>query len=99
MIVLVPVVYAFAKVLGFQPIRFGLPMAGIALSVHVVVPPHPGIVAGAGVFGRRHRPRAAHQPPHLPAAGGHRAPPGPPHDPPPPGAERGRGAPGGGVRP
>lgn len=50
-IVLVPVVYAFAKVLGFQPIRFGLPMAGIALSVHVVVPPHPGIVAGAGVFG------------------------------------------------
>jgi len=50
-IVLVPVVYAFAKVLGFQPIRFGLPMAGIALAVHVAVPPHPGIVAGAGVFG------------------------------------------------
>ena len=50
-IVLVPVVYAFAKVLGLQPIRFGLPMAGIALAVHVAVPPHPGIVAGAGVFG------------------------------------------------
>ncbi|MBF5081227.1 GntP family transporter [Quadrisphaera sp. INWT6] len=50
-IVLVPVVYAFAKVLGFQPIRFGLPMAGIALAVHVAVPPHPGVVAGAGVFG------------------------------------------------
>ncbi len=50
-IVLVPIVYAFAKIAKVHPIKFGLPMAGIMLSIHVAVPPHPGIVAGAGVFG------------------------------------------------
>ena len=50
-IVMVPIVYAFSKVAGFNPIKFGLPMFGLMLTVHVVVPPHPGIVAGAGVFG------------------------------------------------
>ncbi|WP_369802259.1 GntP family transporter [Sinomonas sp. R1AF57] len=50
-IVLVPIVYAFAKLLNVHPIKFGLPMAGIMLSIHVAVPPHPGIVAGAGVLG------------------------------------------------
>jgi len=50
-IVLVPVLYAFSKLAGFHPIKFGLPMFGIMLAVHVAVPPHPGIVAGAGVFG------------------------------------------------
>lgn len=50
-IVLVPIVYAFAKIAKLHPIKFGLPMAGIMLSVHVAVPPHPGIVAGAGVMG------------------------------------------------
>ncbi len=50
-IVLVPIVYAFAKIANVHPIKFGLPMAGIMLSIHVAVPPHPGIVAGAGVFG------------------------------------------------
>jgi len=50
-IVLVPIVYAFSKAAGLHPIKFGLPMAGIMLSIHVSVPPHPGIVAGAGIFG------------------------------------------------
>ncbi|MEZ2391678.1 GntP family transporter [bacterium RCC_150] len=50
-IVLVPIVYAFAKIAKVNPIKFGLPMAGIMLSIHVAVPPHPGIVAGAGVMG------------------------------------------------
>lgn len=50
-IVLVPIVYAFSKIAKLHPIKFGLPMAGIMLSIHVAVPPHPGIVAGAGVLG------------------------------------------------
>ncbi|BCW65460.1 GntP family transporter [Arthrobacter sp. NicSoilB4] len=50
-IVLVPVVYAFSKIANVHPIKFGLPMAGIMLAIHVAVPPHPGIVAGAGVLG------------------------------------------------
>jgi GntP family gluconate:H+ symporter len=50
-IVLVPIVYAFAKIANMHPIKFGLPMAGIMLAIHVAVPPHPGIVAGAGVLG------------------------------------------------
>ena len=50
-IVLVPIVYAFAKIAKVHPVKFGLPMAGIMLAIHVAVPPHPGIVAGAGVFG------------------------------------------------
>ena len=50
-IVLVPIVYAFSKIANVHPVKFGLPMAGIMLAIHVAVPPHPGIVAGAGVFG------------------------------------------------
>jgi gluconate:H+ symporter, GntP family len=50
-IVLVPIVYAFSKIANVHPVKFGLPMAGIMLSIHVAVPPHPGIVAGAGVLG------------------------------------------------
>ncbi len=50
-IVMVPIIYAFSKIAGFNPIKFGLPMFGLMLAVHVAVPPHPGIVAGAGVFG------------------------------------------------
>ncbi|WP_427015466.1 GntP family transporter [Pseudarthrobacter sp. P1] len=50
-IVLVPIVYAFAKIAKVHPVKFGLPMAGIMLAIHVAVPPHPGVVAGAGVMG------------------------------------------------
>lgn len=50
-IVLVPIIYAFSKIAGFHPVKFGLPMAGTMLAVHVAVPPHPGVVAGAGILG------------------------------------------------
>ena len=50
-IILVPIVFAFAKVAGVNPIKFGLPVAGIMLAVHVAVPPHPGIVGGATILG------------------------------------------------
>ena len=48
-IILVPIVYGFCKAAGVNPIKFGLPVAGIMLAVHVVVPPHPGIVGGAAI--------------------------------------------------
>ncbi|MFY3384673.1 GntP family transporter [Paracidovorax sp. MALMAid1276] len=48
---LVPIVYGFCKAAGVNPIKFGLPVAGIMLAVHVVVPPHPGIVGGAAIAG------------------------------------------------
>lgn len=50
-IILVPIVYGFAKAAGVNPLKVGLPVAAIMLAVHVVVPPHPGIVGGAGVIG------------------------------------------------
>lgn len=50
-IILVPIVFAFSKVAGLDPVKFGLPVAGIMLAVHVVVPPHPGIVGGATILG------------------------------------------------
>ena len=37
------------KAAGVNPVKYGLPVAGIMLAVHVVVPPHPGIVGGAAV--------------------------------------------------
>ncbi|TDK28046.1 GntP family transporter [Arthrobacter crusticola] len=50
-IILVPIIYGFAKAAGVSPVKFGLPVGGIMLAIHVVVPPHPGIVGGAGVLG------------------------------------------------
>ncbi|WP_210604618.1 gluconate:H+ symporter [Brevibacterium oceani] len=48
-IILVPIVYSFAKAAGMKsPLIFGLPLA-IMLFVHVTVPPHPGIVGSAQV--------------------------------------------------
>lgn len=49
-IILVPIIFAFSKVAGLNPIKFGLPVAGIMLAVHVAVPPHPGIVGGAAIL-------------------------------------------------
>jgi GntP family gluconate:H+ symporter len=49
-IILVPIVYGFCKAAGVDPVKFGLPVAGIMLATHVVVPPHPGIVGGAAVL-------------------------------------------------
>src|SRR3989344_156003 len=48
-IILVPIVYGFCKAGGVNPIKFGLPVAGIMLAAHVGVPPHPGIVGGAAI--------------------------------------------------
>ena len=50
-IILIPIIYAFSKAAGLSPIKFGLPIAGIMLAIHVAVPPHPGIVGGAGILG------------------------------------------------
>jgi GntP family gluconate:H+ symporter len=49
-IILIPIVYGFCKAAGVNPVKFGLPVGGIMLAVHVVVPPHPGIVGGAAVL-------------------------------------------------
>lgn len=49
-IILIPIIYAFSKAAGLNPIKFGLPVAGIMLAVHVAVPPHPGIVGGAAIL-------------------------------------------------
>ncbi|WHO62837.1 GntP family transporter [Escherichia coli] len=46
-IILAPIIYGFAKVAKISPLKFGLPVAGIMLTVHVAVPPHPGPVAAA----------------------------------------------------
>ena len=49
-IILVPIIYSFCKAAKVDPVKFGLPVAGIMLATHVVVPPHPGIVGGAAVL-------------------------------------------------
>ncbi len=50
-IILVPIIYGFSQAAGLNPVKFGLPIAGIMLAVHVAVPPHPGIVGGAALLG------------------------------------------------
>src|SRR5690606_6745707 len=50
-IILIPIIFAFSKVAGLSPVKFGLPIAGIMLAVHVAVPPHPGIVGGSAILG------------------------------------------------
>lgn len=50
-IILIPIIYAFSKAAGVSPMKFGLPIAGIMLAIHVAVPPHPGVVGGAGILG------------------------------------------------
>lgn len=49
-IILIPIIYGFCKAAGVNPVKYGLPAAGIMLATHVVVPPHPGIVGGAAVL-------------------------------------------------
>ncbi|UYQ77318.1 GntP family transporter [Glutamicibacter sp. JL.03c] len=50
-IVLVPIIYGFAKALNVSPVKIGLPVGAIMLAIHVVVPPHPGVVGGAQILG------------------------------------------------
>ncbi|MGV8967657.1 MAG: transporter [Cellulomonas sp.] len=50
-IILAPIVFAFAKVAKLNPMKIGLPVAGVLLTVHVAVPPHPGPVAASVLTG------------------------------------------------
>ncbi len=49
-IILIPIIYGFAKAAGVNPVKIGLPVGAIMLAIHVVVPPHPGVVGGAGIL-------------------------------------------------
>ncbi len=49
-IIVVPLIYGFSKVMRLSPLKFGLPMAGMMLMVHVTVPTHPGPAAAAGLL-------------------------------------------------
>jgi GntP family gluconate:H+ symporter len=48
---LAPIVFGFAKVAKIHPMKIGLPVAAVLLTVHVALPPHPGPVAAAGLTG------------------------------------------------
>lgn len=50
-IILAPIVFGFARTAGIHPLKIGLPVAGTLLTVHVVLPPHPGPVATAELTG------------------------------------------------
>lgn len=48
-IIVIPLIYGFTKVARVSPLKFGLPMAGVMLTVHVALPTHPG-AAAAGIL-------------------------------------------------
>ncbi|MEI2264500.1 GntP family transporter [Erwinia sp. CGal63] len=49
-IIVIPLIYGFTKVARVSPMKFGLPMAGVMLTVHVALPTHPGPAAAAGIL-------------------------------------------------
>ncbi|AVV38394.1 MULTISPECIES: GntP family transporter [Pantoea] len=49
-IIVIPLIYGFTKVARISPLKFGLPMAGVMLTVHVALPTHPGAAAAAGIL-------------------------------------------------
>jgi GntP family gluconate:H+ symporter len=50
-IILVPIIYAFSRAASLpSPMTIGLPIAGLMLFIHVVVPPHPGIVGSSAIL-------------------------------------------------
>ena len=49
-IIVIPLIYSFTKVARVSPLKFGLPMAGVMLTVHVALPTHPGAAAAAGIL-------------------------------------------------
>lgn len=49
-IIVIPLIYGFSKVAQVSPLKFGLPMAGVMLTVHVALPTHPGAAAAAGIL-------------------------------------------------
>lgn len=48
-IILAPIVFAFAKVAGLNPLKIALPVGVVLLTVHVTLPPHPGPVAASAI--------------------------------------------------
>ncbi|EPD31469.1 hypothetical protein [Gleimia europaea] len=50
-IILAPIVFGFAKVAKINPLKIGLPVGAVMLTVHVALPPHPGPVAAAEILG------------------------------------------------
>ncbi|WP_219952133.1 GntP family transporter [Dickeya zeae] len=50
-IIVVPIIYGFSKVAHVSPLKFGLPMAGVMLAVHVALPTHPGAAAAGAMLG------------------------------------------------
>lgn len=50
-IILAPIVFGFAKVAKIDPLKIGLPVGAVMLTVHVALPPHPGPVAAAEILG------------------------------------------------
>ncbi|WNJ78024.1 GntP family transporter [Cedecea neteri] len=50
-IIIMPLIYGFAKVLRVSPVHIGLPVGGVMLALHVAVPTHPGPAATAGLLG------------------------------------------------
>ncbi|HBJ5626016.1 TPA: GntP family transporter [Salmonella enterica subsp. enterica serovar Hvittingfoss] len=49
-IIIIPLIYGFSKVAHVSPLKFGLPMAGVMLTVHVALPTHPGAAAAAAIL-------------------------------------------------
>jgi len=49
-IIVIPLIYGFTKVARVSPLKFGLPMAGVMLTVHAALPTHPGAAAAAGIL-------------------------------------------------
>ncbi|WP_226568467.1 GntP family transporter [Mangrovibacter yixingensis] len=49
-IIIIPLIYGFSKVAKVSPLKYGLPMAGVMLTVHVSLPTHPGPAAAAGIL-------------------------------------------------
>src|SRR5918994_1764242 len=50
-IILIPTISGFPKAPGVSPVKMGLPVGGTMLALPEVVPPHPGVVGGAGILG------------------------------------------------
>ncbi|MBZ8177565.1 GntP family transporter [Corynebacterium sp. 3HC-13] len=49
-IILAPIIFGFARTAKLNPLLLGLPVAGVLMVVHVIMPPHPGPVAVAGLL-------------------------------------------------
>lgn len=50
-IILAPIVFAFAKLTKLHPLKIALPVGAVLLTLHVVIPPHPGPVAASALTG------------------------------------------------